>query len=189
MPIATDSIGTFAGATGVGALCLLGVFLLLDGRAPNLFPTFEEYAKTATWGVVAAIPVLAIAYVVGLVLLTASGFALRGAFGLSVRHQAADAARLSSLAAKESVLSQTYLQLRQEADVMGGAALALVVLGLGALSETSNLRGLKVVIAVGSAGALFAAVALFWSAGLKTRHAHIFASCTPPVVQQGNHQL
>jgi hypothetical protein len=42
---------------GVGALCILGVFLLLDGRAAHLFPTFEQYAKTSTWTVVAAIPV------------------------------------------------------------------------------------------------------------------------------------
>ena len=36
-----DALGTLAGPAGVGALCLLGVFLFLDGRAPSLFPTFE----------------------------------------------------------------------------------------------------------------------------------------------------
>src|SRR5690242_15419631 len=102
----TDSLGTFAGAAGVGALCILGVFLLLDCRAPTLFPTVEEYAKTATWSAVAAVPVLAIAYVIGLVLITASCFAVRGSFGPSLLEEAADTARVSNVSAKDSVLAQ-----------------------------------------------------------------------------------
>ena len=135
----TDSIGAFAGATGVGALCILGVFLLLDGRAPALFPTVETYAKTATWGVVVAIPVLAIAYVIGLTLITASSFAIRGTFGPSLLDEAADAARVSSIKEKESVLAKEYLQFKQERDVLGGAALALIVLAAGAWSDSINL--------------------------------------------------
>jgi hypothetical protein len=172
----TDSLGTFAGGTGVGSLCILGVFLLLDGRAPTLLPTFEEYAKTATWGVVAAIPVLAIAYVIGLVLITASCFAVRVSFGPSLLDEAADTARVSYVAAKDSVLAQEYIRLRQERDVLGGAALALLVLAIGALSETNNLAHLKLVIGVASVGALIAAMALFFSAGMKGRQAHTFAS-------------
>ena len=171
-----DSLGTFAGATGVGALCILGVFLLLDGQAPTLFPTFEEYARTTTWGVVAAVPVLAIAYVIGLVLVTASCFAVRGSFGPSLRDEATDTVRVSSTAAKDSVLAQEYLRLKQERDALGGAALALLVLAAGALSETKNLEYLKAVIRVGAAGALLAAVALFFAAGTKGRQAHTFAS-------------
>jgi hypothetical protein len=172
----TDSLGTFAGATGVGALCILGVFLLLDGCAPTLFPTFEEYAKTATWGVVAAVPVLAIAYVIGLVLITASCFAVRGSFGPSLLDEATDTARVSHVSAKDSVLAQEYIRLKQERDVLGGAALALIVLAIGALSETKNLGHLKLVIGVAAAGALIAALALFFSAGMKSRQAHTFGS-------------
>jgi hypothetical protein len=172
----TDSLGTFAGATGVGALCILGVFLLLDGRAPALFPTLEEYAKTATWGVVAAVPVLAIAYVIGLVLITASCFAVRGSFGPSLLDEATDTARVSSVSAKDSVLAQEYIRLKQERDVLGGAALALLVLAIGALSETKNLGHLKLIIGAAAAGALIAAIALFFSAGMKGRQAHTFSS-------------
>lgn len=52
----SETIAGVAGPTGVGALFVLGVFLFLDGRAPDLFPTVETYAKTATWGIVAAAP-------------------------------------------------------------------------------------------------------------------------------------
>lgn len=79
MPI--ESAGAFAGAAGVGALCFLGIFLLLDGLSPGVFPTVEFYARTATWGIVAAVPVLAITYVVGLLALTGMGSLLEFAFG------------------------------------------------------------------------------------------------------------
>jgi len=181
---AADSIGTFAGATGVGALCLLGIFLLLDGRAPTLFPTFEQYASTATWGIVAAIPVLAIAYVVGLVLITASCVAVRGSFGPTLLDEAADTARVSYVSAKESVLAQEYLRIKQERDVLGGAALALVVLAAGALSETANLSHLRSVIILAAVGTLIAALALFYSAGMKSRQAHVFASVSSQTKQQ-----
>jgi hypothetical protein len=181
---ATDSLGTFAGATGVGALCILGVFLLLDGRSPTLFPAFEEYAKTATWGVVAAVPVLAIAYVTGLVLITASCLAIRSSFGPSLLDEATDTARVSHVSAKDSVLAQEYIKLKQERDVLGGAALAFLVLAIGALSETKNLDYLKLVIGVAAAGALIAAIALFFSAGMKGRQAHTFASFDAQETQQ-----
>src|SRR6185436_12363728 len=181
---AADSLGAFAGATGVGALCILGVFLFLDGRAPTLFPTIEEYAKTATWGVVAAIPVLAIAYVIGLVLITASCFAVRGVFGPSLPNEAADTARVSLVAIKESVLTQEYLQLKQERDVLGGAALSLIVLAIGAISDSRNLPHLKSIVIGAAVATLVAAIALFFASGLKNRQAHTLASVVREAPQQ-----
>jgi len=181
---AADSLGSFAGATGVGALCILGVFLFLDGRAPELFPTIEEYSKTATWGVVAAIPVLAIAYVIGLMLITASCFAVRGAFGPSLRDEAADVARVSLVAVKESVLAQEYSQLKQERDVLGGAALSLIVLAIGAISDSKNLPHMRSIVIAAALSTFIAAAALFFSAGLKNGQAHTLASVVQEVPRQ-----
>jgi hypothetical protein len=58
------------------------------------------------------------------------------------------------------------------------------VLAAGALSETKNLEYLKAVIGVGAAGALMAAVALFFAAGTKGRQAHTFASLDAQSAQQ-----
>jgi hypothetical protein len=140
-----------------------------------LFPTVETYAKTATWGIVAAIPVLAIAYVIGLTLITASSFALRGTFGPTLMEEAADAARVSALE-KDSVLAKEYLQFKQERDVLGGAALALIVLAVGAWSDSVNLPELKSIVIVAAIMTFMASVLLFVSAGLKSRQAHTFAS-------------
>ncbi len=65
MSLPWQNVEGFAGVAGVGALALLGIFLILDGQVPELFPTIEFYAKTATWSIVAAIPVLSITFVLG----------------------------------------------------------------------------------------------------------------------------
>jgi hypothetical protein len=72
----SDSITAVAGPAGVGVLGILGVFLFFNGRGPDLFPTVETYAKTATWGIVAAVPVLVIAYVLGLFLISGAALAI-----------------------------------------------------------------------------------------------------------------
>lgn len=180
MKDAADALGSVAGATGVGTLCLLALFLFLDGCAPKLFPTFEQYAQTATWGIVAAVPVLAIAYVVGVAIMNAGGTAVRMTFGPTLDAEIGDAARLANLDAGKSLLVQTVVQLRQERDVLSGAAIAFVLLAIGALSEVRNLPGLGGVVVSAAIVAILAAALLLWSAGEKSRQAHRFANV--PVV-------
>ena len=177
---ATESLGTFAGPAGVGALFFLGLFLFLDGRAPKLFPAFESYAKTATWTVVAAVPLLAITYVAGLVLITAASAGVRITYGPSVRQEAEDTFLVSTKPAKESVLSQRYLELQQQRDILAGAALSLVLLALGALSERNTLRIENAIdgwlVLTGACCAILGSVALFMAAGARANQAHTFAT-------------
>src|SRR4051812_27108001 len=102
--MSAESLSNFAGPTGVGALCLLAVFLFLDGRAPDLFPTVETYAKTATWGIVAAVPVLVIAYVVGLFLAAGAEMVAQHTIGPAFIDEANDLARLASVPVDNSPL-------------------------------------------------------------------------------------
>jgi hypothetical protein len=176
MKDAADALGSVAGATGVGTLCLLALFLFLDGRAPTLFPTFEQYAKTATWGIVAAVPVLAIGYVVGVAMMNAAGTAVRLTFGPHLDVEIGDTSKLANLDAGKSVLVQAFVQLRQERDVLGGAAIALLLLAVGALSEVPNLPGLKAVVVTAAIVAVLGAILLLWSSGEKGRQAHRFAN-------------
>ena len=62
MSVPWESLTGFAGPAGIGAICILAAFLFLDGQNPNLFPSVEFYAKTSTWSIVAAIPLLASSY-------------------------------------------------------------------------------------------------------------------------------
>src|SRR4029453_16968156 len=129
-----DALTGFAGPAGVGSLCLLGAFLFLDGRAPGLFPTVEEYAKTSTWGVVAAVPVLAVSFVLGLSLMVASERVLTSLWGPPLTSQAADLAQLG-VSVKESPAAQAYVESLRNRAVLAGGSVALLILAIGALSD------------------------------------------------------
>lgn len=152
-----DGLQNFAGATGVGALCLLGVFLALDGFHSAVFPTVEFYAKTATWSIVAAVPVLAITYVLGILLIGVAHFLWGLVPGLPVPTPTDLAAMAGT---KDSPAVEAYQQLVQQYEVLSGSGLALLVVAIGAWSERHNLSsiapvvtwaaGLTVLLAVGS---------------------------------------
>jgi len=148
MTIPFQSIEAFAGATGVGALCLLAVFLMIDGRESGVFPTIEFYAKTATWGIVAAIPVLSISYVIGLLFIGFADLLMEPVYSALDVHSAEDLVKISKAIAtqKSSALIETYLQLRQEQEILGGGGLAFILLAFGACSEVRNLSSLRKVI-------------------------------------------
>jgi hypothetical protein len=171
----SESITAVAGPAGVGALCILGVFLFLDGRAPDLFPTVETYAKTATWGIVAAVPVLVMAYVLGLFLISGAVLAVQLTFGPASELEAADIARLAAISAEKSAAVQTYVQLRQDSSVLAGSAVALIVLFAGAISEIRNLPHLKGTVILLGIGTLLLAALMFYFAGRKRGEAHHLA--------------
>jgi hypothetical protein len=175
MAASSDALASFAGPAGVGALCLLGIFLLFDGFAPALFPTFEQYAKTSSWGVVAAVPVLAISYVIGLSLMTGAERSLTAIAGLTTTAEALDLARLASGSSKDSAVSIAYLEHGRNRTVLGGGALALLVVGLGAISEIRNLPHLRGVIVLAALGVSILAFAGFYLAAQEGHAAHRLA--------------
>ena len=157
-----DALSTFAGPAGVGALCLLAAFLFLDGRAPELFPTFEKYAKTSTWGVVAAVPVLAISYVLGLSVMITSEHVITRVVGQRETEMSSLGRIVAAGPSKDSLTAQLYVDALRNRAVLGGGAMALVLLGIGALSEVRNLPSLRSVIIAAVIGALLvAALAMY----------------------------
>jgi hypothetical protein len=171
----TQTLGSFAGATGVGALCFLAVFLFLDGCARSLFPAVEIYAKSTTWGIVAAVPVLAIAYVAGLLAISAAQFTVAHTFGPARDVEFADLVQLSNSRTTDSVALREYTQLREERAILAGSALALLMLAIGAVSESRNLPGLKAVVLVSAFLTVFVAAGAFYAAGGKSVSAHNLA--------------
>ena len=169
-----DALASFAGPAGVGALSLLGAFLFLDGRAPDLFPTIEQYAKTSTWSVVAAVPVLAVSFVLGLSLMVASERALTSLWGPSLTSQAADLAELTVLV-KESPAAQAYLESLRNRAVLGGGSVAMLILAIGALSDMGNLPHLRGVVAIAALATVVAAVAAGYLAIREGHKAHEIA--------------
>jgi hypothetical protein len=180
--MSADSLAAVAGPTGVGAVCILGIFLFLDGRAPELFPTVEVYAKTATWGIVAAVPLLVMSYVVGVMLVSFGELLVQVGFGPSMADELQDLARLAANSAEESAAVQSYLQLRHDRGVLAGSAIAFIVLCAGAISEIRNLGNLKGPILSLAASALVLAASTYLLAGRKGREAHRLASAIAPAM-------
>jgi hypothetical protein len=177
-----DALSTFAGPAGVGGLCLLAVFLFLDGRAPDLFPTFEQYAKTSTWSVIAAVPVLAISYVLGLSVMIASEFAITTVAGQRETDRSSVARMVAAERDKDSLGAQLYVEALRNRAVLAGGAVALVLLGIGALSEVRNLSNLGTVIVAAALGAWLVAGLVAYLAAREGKRANAIAASvrSPP---------
>jgi hypothetical protein len=61
-----QSIQGFAGASGVGVLCLLGLFLIVSVFAENLPALATLLLGSNNWSAIATLPILVVAYVIGL---------------------------------------------------------------------------------------------------------------------------
>lgn len=175
-----DSLSTIAGPAGVGAICILGVFLLLDGRSPSIFPTVEEYAKTTTWGVIAAVPVLVMAYVIGLFLNSMGALAVQTVFQVSTTAEIVDLVSMGKISAEKSPAVLYFLQLRQDRAVLAGSSLSFIALSAGAFSEISNLPHIRAGVIFLASGTLLLAALFFWLAGAKTLESHQLAAAVVP---------
>ena len=149
---------------------MLGIFLILDGRAPNLFPTVEFYAKTSTWGIVAAIPVLAVAYVLGLLLIGCSSLLFKAIPFVNSAGEITDLIKIGRT--DNSAITKRYFQLLHDQEILSGSALALILLTAGALSEIRNLRRMKSLIIIMALAAFLVAIAVFFFAMAKANMAH-----------------
>ena len=65
MPTLFQSIQGFAGASGVGVLCLAGLFLAASVFADNLPVVAKNLFASPNWSAVANLPLLVVAYVIG----------------------------------------------------------------------------------------------------------------------------
>ena len=176
-----QTIEGFAGASGVGALCFLGIFLFLDGRAPNLYPTVEFFAKTTTWSIVAAIPVLAIIYVIGLLAMNGGELIVDRISKSQAVQEIPDLVTIGEH--DKSAITQQYLKLRQEKEILSGSFIALILLTIGAFSEISNLPSLKAVIIIAAIGSFVIALGFLWLAISKGVEAHSLAEAIKSLPQ------
>lgn len=170
MTVPWPNVEGVAGLTGIGALCILAIFLLFDGRYPDLFPTVELLSKTATWGVVVAVPVLVLAYVIGLIVVNGASLLLDQFTVTAVISRSADLLTIAHFD-KGSVTEQ-YLRLYQEKELLAGSSLALLLLAFGAWSETRNLPQLRWAIILSGMASLVLAVLTLYLASSKGQAAH-----------------
>jgi hypothetical protein len=177
MAASSESLAGLAGPAGVGAICFLAMFLFLDGRNGNLLPSVEAYAKMSTWSIVAALPTLALVYVLGVMTICLSQLLSQylGPFiGIPPLPDPKDIVAIGI--EKDSVRSQIFLKCYQEHEVLAGSGIALVLLSIGALSETRNLPELRNVIRLAAATVAIGGALAFLLSFSKASLAHSVAT-------------
>ena len=128
MPTLFQSIQGFAGASGVGILCLLGLFLIVSVFAENLPAVATHLLESPSWTAVATLPILVVAYVIGLL-----------AIALVDRGNRLPASHISVLS--EPPVAARYGQLEQEAEILSGSVVGFVLLGIAALLNAVAFPG------------------------------------------------
>lgn len=133
-----QSIQGFSGAAAVGSIVFVDWALITDAFADNLFPIINLYSQSPTWAIVTAVPVLSLAYLLGLLCIGA-GEVLLVAFRL-IPAGALEEGKLARFE-PSSFVAARYQQLRQDAEVLAGSALALGLLTIGASLHAWRIDG------------------------------------------------
>ena len=133
-----QSIQGFSGATAVGSLVFVDWALITNAFADNLFPVINLYSQSPTWAIVTAVPVLSLAYLLGLLCIGA-GEALMILFKF-VPASSLDEGQMAC-SEPSSFIAARYQQLRQDAEVLAGSALALGLLAVGASLHAWRIEG------------------------------------------------
>ena len=130
-----QTIGDITGYLGLGSMVILGVFLILDGRM-DILRLIENYSSTSTWSAVVAIPILVIAYLLGIIVVTVADIIFDSKF-----EDIFSQTKLFTLVAisENETLIEKYVELERVRRLMVGSTLPFIILGLGSLSEISNI--------------------------------------------------
>jgi hypothetical protein len=129
MTATKPSLEEVTGYLGVGALLMLGVFFLIDGPT-NVWITVEQYAKTNSFAILFTVPLLVIAYVLGLLASLAVQTLLERLLPAILSPELFVSAAQRS---REPVLSR-YLEVERHSRLLYGCTLAFLVLAVGSLS-------------------------------------------------------
>jgi hypothetical protein len=131
-----SSLESLTGQLSVGSLCLLGLFLLFDGLTP-VYEVVEGYGSSTAWSILAAFPTLVIAYVLGLLAVSAAEILLSP---IAALHAPADQADFVDIALLDNeAIFQRYAELVRHQRLLEGGSLGFVVLAVGALSEVFHV--------------------------------------------------
>lgn len=133
-----QSIQGFSGATAVGSLVFVDWALITNAFADNLFPVINLYSQSPTWAIVTAVPVLSLAYLLGLLCIGAGE-----AFMIFCKFVPASSLDEGQTACSDSssFVAARYQQLRQDAEILAGSALALGLLAVGASLHAWRIEG------------------------------------------------
>jgi hypothetical protein len=128
MPTLFQAVLGFAGASGVGMLCLTGLYLTVSVFATNLPLVTTSLVTDTNWSAVVSLPMLVVAYVVGLL-----AIASVEACGPSTTPD------VEGL--RDPAVAPRYAKLDQEAEILSGSVVGFALLGVAAIANIRSFSG------------------------------------------------
>lgn len=128
----------FSGATAIGGLVFVDLILIGNAFADNLFPSIRQYSESPTWALVVAVPLVSLVYLLGVLSIGAAELILTSFRLLNKRALVDDTIDASS---GGDYVAGRFQQIRQEAELLGGGAIAFALLGLGAALSGWRIEG------------------------------------------------
>lgn len=150
-----QNIESLTGLLAVGSLGMLGIFLIIDGQT-NIFVIFEEYGKSTSWGIFAAVPMLVLSYLLGLFLSQIAEILFTKIAHLNSANEEQQFISIAR-SGNEYVINR-YSELTRQKRLLESASIAFLLLSLGTLSEVKQMYGWEIVAYGSSVGALVVAV-------------------------------
>lgn len=161
MPSLLQGIQGFAGASGIGVMCLTAIFFGVSVFATNL-PALVDFVVVSTvWSGIVTVPILVVAYVVGLL---AIAFV-----------ESATGAGTPELEAVQGLAAQRFLQLEQEAEILSGSVVGFLLLAAAAFLNIWTYPGWTRTLVAGGAAFLLTAAGAWRISRHKHRSAAMLA--------------
>ena len=145
------SVETITGRLGVGSVCLLAIFLAIDGMQIGAFHLVETYGKSATFGIIAALPTAVVAYILGVFCVGTADLL----FSRFTRFRDPDPVKVADVSRSAgSLLQQLYTEHLRNDELLKGASIAFLLLAVGIALDASNLRGYEPIVFLACVGAI-----------------------------------
>ena len=138
MEMPWQSLQGLSGATAIGALVFVDLALVANSFADNLFPVINVYSQTPTWAIVVAIPLISLAYLLGILSIGASEIMLIGVHLLDKKALVED---IIAVSGRGEYAGARFQQIRQEAELLAGGTIAFALLALGAALSAWKIGG------------------------------------------------
>ena len=156
------SVEGVTGTLGIGALHILGLFFILDGKM-NFLSFIEQYSKTASWEIFVTIPMIVISYILGILSIITSEIIF---YPIYIRSIDIDKIFIKIINSKNNYLIQKYQEIDDYKKILGGSALSFITLSFGSLSEIRMMGEFNL---VGYLGFIFAIIASILCVFLSTK--------------------
>lgn len=144
-------VETITGRLGVGSICFLAFFLAVDGMQIGAFNLVETYGDSVTFGIVAALPTAVVAYIMGVFCFGTADLIL----SKFTAFQEPDPERIYALSKfGGDLLKQSYSETIRNLELLKGSSVAFILLALGAVLDSSNMRGYEIIVVLASISAL-----------------------------------